>query len=362
MATRYKVGVIGTGFAEKVQLPALQRHPRFEPVALAARDPEQTRATAERFAIGRWYTDWEAMIAEGGFDLLLICTPTYLHHPMTMAALDAGLHVLCEKPIALNSAQAREMVERAQQRGRTAMIDHEFRYLAARQRFGELVEAGYIGGLRRLVIRYHQGWYADPSRPWGWWSDYTRGGGLLGAIGSHYYDAFQQWFGRQPERVWGRLNIFVPERPAPDGQGQLAVTADDSFVALLELDDGAEVLFDFMVSANPGTGSQVIALGSEGTLIIEDDRRLLGAQGKGELQPLPLTLLPRAEGEPWLIAPFLKLLDELARGIDAGLSPTPNLEDGLAHQQFIDAVRISSARGGWVHFPPEEVPTDILPG
>ncbi|MBA3533019.1 MAG: Gfo/Idh/MocA family oxidoreductase [Ardenticatenales bacterium] len=363
MASTYNVAVIGTGFAERVQLPGFQRHPRFNLVALAARDPEGTRSAAERFAIARWYTDWREMLGEGGIDLLCITTPPHLHYEMTMAAFDAGMHVLCEKPIALNTEEARQMVARAHETGLTAMIDHEFRYLPARQRFGELVQAGYIGELRRLVFRLHEGWRSDPTRAWNWWSDLSKGGGMLGAIGSHYYDAFRHWFGREPERIWGKLSAFVAERPGAEGEEAQRVTADDSFLAVLALAGGAEVLFDFTSTGNPGPGTTVTAMGSQGTLVMEDDKRLLGAQGPSELQPLELSELPREEGEQWLLAPFVRLLDELVRGMDEGISPSPNLEDGLAHQQFIDAVRISSALGSWVNFPPaEHGPDGVLPG
>lgn len=360
--TIYNVAVIGTGFAERVQLPGFQRHPRFDVTAVAARDPENTQRVAQKFGVERWYTDWREMLAAGGFDLLSITPPPHLHCEMTLAAFDAGLPVLCEKPMALNATEAQQMLDRARETGLTAMIDHEFRHLAARQRFAELVREGYIGDLRRVVIRFHRGGRADPTREWNWWSDFERGGGLLGALGSHYFDAAQHWFGRRPKRVWGKLNAFVAERPLPDGRGTRAVTADDSFLAALELDNGADVLFDFTDTANPGTGTRVTAFGSAGTLVIEDDRRLLGAQGGDELQALEFTELPRAEGEAWLLAPFLHLLDDLATGLDRGTSPSPNFEDGLVHQQFIDAVKISDALGAWVDFPPAgAVPEGALP-
>lgn len=86
MTIAYKVAVIGTGFAERVQLPGFQRHPRFNLVALAARDAERTREVAEEFGIKRWYTDWREMLAAGGFDLLSITAPPHLHREMTLAA------------------------------------------------------------------------------------------------------------------------------------------------------------------------------------------------------------------------------------------------------------------------------------
>lgn len=358
----YKVAIIGTGFATNLQIPGFQRHARFDVVALAARDPERTQNVARRFNIKRWYTDWREMIAEGGFDVLSVVTPPHLHHEMTLAALDAGVRVLCEKPMALNAEEAQEMLDRARETGLTTMINHQLRYLAAWQRFGELIPDGYIGELRRLVIRFYQGGQrADPAHEWGWWSDFQRGGGALGAFGCHYFDFTQKWV-RRPKRVWGKLSAFIPERPMPGREDSRAVTADDSFLAVLDLGNGAEVLFDFTATAKAGIGSQITALGDEGTLVMEDAKQLFGARDGDELSTLPLTELPRADDEPWLLAPFLCLLDELATGIDQGISPSPNFEDGLAHQQFIDAVKISNALGTWVDYPPTTpAPEGALP-
>jgi predicted dehydrogenase len=361
MSATYKVAVIGTGFAKDVQIPAFQRHPRFNVVAIAARDPMRTRDVAGKFGVERWHTDWREMVAEGGFDLLSVVTPPHLHCEMTLAGLAAGMHVLCEKPMALNAEEAQQMLDRARETGLTGMIDHEYRYLAARQRFGELIRDGYIGELCRLIVCFHQARHAvHPAHKWDWWSDFKCGGGLLGAVGSHYFDAMQHWF-RRPRRVWGKLNVFVTEFPAPDGEGSRAVTADDSFLAVLDLGDGVEALFDFSVAAKGGIGSRVTALGSEGTLMIEDDKRVLGSRSGEELNVLyPTEPLP-TDDEPWFLA-FLYLLDDVAAGIDQNVSSSPNFEDGLAHQEFIDAVKISNAVGTWVDYPPSgPAPGSALP-
>ncbi|UCE35674.1 MAG: Gfo/Idh/MocA family oxidoreductase [Deltaproteobacteria bacterium] len=360
MTTSCDVAIIGTGFADSVQIPGFQLHPRFNVVAIAARDPNRTRKVAEKFGIERWYTDWRELVAAGDFDLLSIVTPPHLHCEMTLAAFEKGLHVFCEKPMALNAEEARQMLDRADETGLTAMIDHEFRHTPPRKRFSELIREGHIGQLRRLVIRLHQGWFTDPKREWHWWNDFQKGGGLLGALGSHYFDAVQHWLGL-PKRVWGKLSVFVSERPLPDGKGNRTVTADDSFLAVLDMGNGAEVFFDCTSTANPSTGFSVTALGSEGTLLIDNDQRLLASRGGEDLRPVDLPELPRT-ADNHRISPFLLLLDELATGIDQGTSPSPNFEDGLAHQQFIDAVKISSALGTWVDFPPAgSAPEGFLP-
>ncbi len=352
MAVIYNVAVIGTGFANQVQIPGFQYHARFKVVAVAGRNSNRTQAVATTFAIKKWSTDWREMLLKGrkDFHVVSIVTPPYLHREMTLAAFDAGLHVLCEKPMALNAKEAEQMLEAGRRTKLTAMIDHELRYLPVRQRFGELIRNGYIGKLRRIAITVHRGSFADPARPWDWWSDFSAGGGLLGALGSHYFDAIQHWFG-QPKRVWGKLNIFVPERPLPDGRGRRSVTADDSFLSVLDFGDGIEALFDFTVAAVPGTAGRIVAFGNKGTLIIEDDQRLIGAKNGEALHPMDLSKVPSPGDNPQ-ISSFVQLLDDFAAAIDHGTFPSPNFEDGLAHQQFIDGVKISNTLGSWVDFLP----------
>lgn len=364
MPDRYNVGIIGTRFSEAVQIPAFQQHPSFKVVAIGGRDPDHTREVAKKFSIERSYTDWRQLIASGDLDLISIVTPPHLHCEISLAAFDKGLHVLCEKPMALNAGEAKQMLDRSKETGLTAMIDHELRYLSINQRFGELIQNGYIGKLRRLIIRAHQSWRsfaeANPASTWDWWGDSKKGGGYLGAAGSHLFDALQHWF-CLPKRVWGKLSTFTSERPANDSKGIRIVTADDSFLAVLDLGNDMEVLFDCTVIARPTTGVNITALGSEGTLVIENGERLLGSKSDEKLQPFDIAGPSRVTFDP-RIAPFLCLLDDLAKGISQGFSPAPNFEDGVAHQQFIDSVKISSALGTWVDFPPSiPVPEGVLP-
>ena len=358
----YRVAVIGTGFSDQVQIPGFRLHPRFEVAAVVGRNSKRTQAVTEKFGLAKWYTDWREVIDKGkrDFDVVSIVTPPHLHKEMTLAALDAGLPLLCEKPMALHSGEAEQMLKRARETGLTAMIDHEFRYLPGRQRFGQLVREGYIGKLWRITMTVRRGSFANPARPWDWWSDFQQGGGLLGALGSHYFDAIQHWF-QQLKRVWGKLSAFIPERPLAEGRGRSAVTADDSFLAVLDLGDGAEALFDFTVSAIAGTGGHTLAFGSEGMLVLEDDQRLLGAKRGEALHGIDLSDLPPAGDDP-RVSSFVRLLDDFAAALDQGTSPSPNFEDGLAHQLFIDAIRISNALGGWTDFPPTgPISKGILP-
>jgi len=349
IVTQYRVGIIGTHFARSVHIPGFRRHRRFDVVSIAGRDPERTARVAAEFNISAWYTDWRKMLSEGGFEVVSIVTPPYLHCEMALASLECGQHVLCEKPMALDGNQAAEMLRVGQEMGRTGMVNLELRYLPAFRRFGELLQSGYVGEPMRLLLSYHLDSRSDPKLPWDWWSDRAQGGGLLGALGSHLFDAVYDWMGK-PRRIWGKLSTTISSRPLPDSGQMSSVTADDSLIAVLDLDNGVEVLLDLTSTSKHSLGYVITALGTEGTLILENAVRLAGARGDSKLQELGRFPFPCEDQEDWRLAPFLNLLDDFADGIERGFSPSPNFLDGVRHQQFIDAVMLSSDSGAWVEF------------
>src|SRR5215831_17136482 len=124
-----RVGIVGTSaWADAMYLPALKNHPQAEIAAICGRNPEKTQLFAARWDVPHFYTDYRAMIDAEELDAIVIATTNDTHHPITMAALDAGLHVLCEKPLALNAAQAREMAQKAKAVGVKTMVPFTYRY------------------------------------------------------------------------------------------------------------------------------------------------------------------------------------------------------------------------------------------
>lgn len=346
---QYRVGVIGTQFAELVHIPAFLKHRRFAVVSIAGRSAERTARVATEFNISNWYTDWRGMLSAGGFDIVSIVTPPHLHCDMALASLEGGYHVLCEKPMALHGKQAREMLLAAQGTGLTAMVNLELRYLPAFRKFGELLGSGYIGEPMRLILSYHLNTRSDSKLPWDWWSDRAQGGGLLGALGPHLFDAVCQWLGG-PRRVWGKLSTAIPIRPMPNSSEMSPVTADDSLLAVLDLGNGVEAVLDLTSTSQHSLGYAITAIGNKGTVILENAVRLVGAQGNSKLQELGEFRFQGKDREDWRLSPFLRLLDDFADGIDRGFSPSPNFVNGVAHQQIIDAVKLSSDSGCWVEF------------
>lgn len=349
---RLKAVILGTGFGRLVQAVGFQRHGGFELAGIAGRQLEKTRRLAGELGIPKASDDWRALIAEVRPDVVSVATPASLHHPMMMAALDAGAHVLCEKPTALHRHQAAEMRDRAAALGRVAAINHEFRFFPARRHAVELVKQGAIGAPRRGVIlgRYPI-WARPDSRGMTWLSDKTWGGGILGALGSHHTDCLRLFLG-EPRRALATVRVDQPQRGPVPGQPLAArATADDACTVQYEFDGGATALLDLNAVA-PYRWEQYEIHGSEAALRWDESGyrlwRLAAGRDPEELEiPEPMRLAPR-EGDPALLAPFGVIVERLHRAITAGAPMEPGFGDAVAVQSALDAARLSSEAGSWV--------------
>lgn len=343
---RHRVVLLGTSFARTVQAPGFQRHSGFELVGLVGSDPERTARVARELAIPQAGADWRRALDAWSPDLVSIVTPVDLHHPMMLEALARGAHVLCEKPTAMNRFQAAEMRDRAATAERVAAINHEFRFFPARRLALEMAQEGAIGRLTRgeIVGRYAL-WARPDSRGMTWLADARRGGGILGALGSHHTDCFRLFFG-EPRAVTGSVRVDQPRRgpTAQDARAGIA-TADDACTISYEFEGGATGLVDLRACA-PYRWERFEIHGEEASLRWDETGyrlwRLVAGREPEELEiPERLRLSPR-DGEPALIAPFGALLEQLHRALSGEASSAPTFDDAVAVQSALDAVRLAS--------------------
>lgn len=351
MSQRLRVGVIGTGFGALVQIPAFRAHRRVEVIAVASGTPGRARAVADRFGVPHAFDDWTALV-DADLDLVSVTAPPHLHLPMARGAHAAGRHVLCEKPMALSAVEAQAMLSTAERSGRLHVIDHELRLNPNRRKVRALLADGYVGRPRHALVTAMTAGRRDPAQPWGWWYDEARGGGLLGAVGSHQVDLLRYWLG-DVAAASGTIETFIPERPRPDGPGTARVTADDFTAFSLRFRSGAlaTVVLSAVVAHPVGPRTEV--WGDEGYLLLDGAERLWGARGGGALaeltEPETLAAPPGLEYVPLWGLSFVRLVDHLVTAaLDGGpVAPAATFEDGLAVQRVLDAVR-QAARTGWV--------------
>jgi predicted dehydrogenase len=342
MVDAFRVGVVGTGFGERVQIPGF-RKAGFDVVAVGSARKERAEAVAAKWDIPAAYDDYASMLDGGGLDVVSVVTPPHLHRAMSVAALQRRLHVLCEKPFAMDGAEAEAMVAAAEASGTVHAVDFEFRYLPVRQEAKRLLDAGYVGEVRGANVL----WFGDflserTGRPFGWLSDREKGGGLLGAAGSHAIDLIR-WLLGEPTEVASSVRTFVPRRTTPTGDAR-AVTADDAFVLRLRMASGAEVVMHFNAAVGVPT-SRIELVGTDGTLVMERDT-LLGAKAGEAMAPLPVPPPEEAlDADDARLQPFVALARRFAANLRGEARELPTFEDGLRCQRIMDAARASSARG-----------------
>lgn len=361
MPDTIRVAVIGTGFGTTVHVPAFQSCAHTEVVAICSGREERAREAAARFGIPHWSTDYREVVARSDVDLVSISTPPYQHYPMAMAALEAGKHVLLEKPMALNVGEAEALLEKAQAAGVVHAIAHEFRFAPARAYMKDLLEQGYIGQLRHVNASLHVagrvGSLASPHYTWA--AQRALGGGFLMALGSHFIDSLRHWFG-DFAGVSGRVYTHRPERTDPvTGEVRLA-DADDAFTCVLAFKSGAWGTLTCSGAAPFGPGGRIEAYGTDGTLWSpqpsfnpEPDGYLLGARvGEKALQklvPPPEKYRPFEDDRDHRLLPFRLMVDKLVEAIrTGGQVEGATFADGVKVQQVIDGIFASSDTGRWV--------------
>ena len=349
MTERIRVGLIGTsGWSERMYLSSLASDPRARVDSLCGRRAERTREVAEWFGVARTFSDFREMIAAGGLDAVIVAAPDDEHHEMTLAAIDAGLHVLCEKPLARSAAHAHEMWTRARDAGVVHMTLFTFRWLPAHRFLGELVAAGRIGEPRGFTFRFVHGLGVKEDLRWR--SDPARSDGVLADLGSHLFDLVHWWLG-PVARVSAELRSFGTAHSAG------RAVANDSASVSLRLASGAHGTVHLSSIAHVDEempGQEFTIFGSEGTLEGRLSRtcseiRLITADEGWQVVPIPERFLGGAPpDQPWTV--FTTGSAGPRAWIDAildGHSVSPDFEDGWRAQRVIDAALESARKRCW---------------
>ncbi|MEB3175391.1 MAG: Gfo/Idh/MocA family oxidoreductase [Cyanobacteriota bacterium] len=346
-----RVAVLGTGFGQAVHIPGLRRHPRTEVAALYHRDLEKAKELARRFEIPWACDSLGEILANPQIDAVTLATPPFLHYDQAKQALLARKHILLEKPVTLRAPEARELYHLAQERGLTALCDFEFRFVPAWQALAHYLSQGFAGKLRLVKIDWLVASRANPQRPWNWYAQGEKGGGVLGALGSHSFDYLHWLFGPIAE-LSAVLSCAIPERPDPLDNNRLKpVTAEDTALISFTLQDGTPGQLALSSVAANGRGHWLEIYGDQGTLVLGSDNlkdyvhgfRLWGAPMGQELQELAIPpAYAFAETFPdGRLAPFIRVLDQWVKGIESGVSSAPSLREGVYSQLLMDLAQQS---------------------
>ncbi len=355
------VAVVGTGFGEKIHIPGFQEHPRTQLVTVYNRDLDKAKALASTHNIPHVCDRLEDALALPDVAAVSISTPPFLHYEMAKTALQAGKHLLLEKPTTLSAVEARELYQLAAAKGVVAMMDFEFRFVPAWQLLAEYLAEGYVGQKRLVKIDWLVSSRADAQRPWNWYAQKDKGGGALGAVGSHAFDYISWLFG-SVRRLCAQLSTAIPERPDPKDGGRLKpVDADDTCLLMLELADGTPCQLCISSVTYQGRGHFVEVYGDRGTLILGSDNQkdyvhgfhLLAAPAGKSLTAveIPKRLAFSQTYTDGRLAPFIRVVDQWVQGIDAGKAVMPSLREGVYSQLLMDLTHQSHETGSWVEVP-----------
>ena len=379
------VGMVGYAFMGAAHSQAWRTAPHafdlpLRPVltALCGRDPAATAAAAQRYGFESTETDWRALLDRDDVQLIDVCTPGDSHAEIAVAALEAGKHVLCEKPLATTVPEAQAMAAaaaRASARGVRSMIGFNYRRVPAVALARELVRDGRLGEIRHVRASYLQDWLADPSFPLTWRLQREHAGsGALGDLGSHVVDLAQYLSGELITGVSGTTATFVGERPlagaAGAGSRTGAVTVDDAalFTARLGPALGS---FEATRFASGRKNELRIELNGERGSLAFNLEQLNELQFYDHAQDAALAgfrrILVTEPGHPYLSAwwppghvlgwdaTFTHEVADLVTAIAAGTDPAPSFADGLQVQRVLAAVEDSAARqSSWTPVPPPE--------
>jgi predicted dehydrogenase len=355
------VAVVGTGFGEKIHIPGFQAHPRTQLVAVYHRDLDKAKAIASTHNIPHACDRLEDILALPDVAAVSISTPPFLHYEMAKTVLQAGKHLLLEKPMTLSAVEARELYQIATAKGVVAMMDFEFRFVPAWQLLAEYLAEGYVGQKRLVKIDWLVSSRADAQRPWNWYAQKDKGGGALGAVGSHAFDYISWLFG-PVSRLSAQLSTAIPERPDPADGGKLKlVDADDTCLLMLELVDGTPCQLCISSVTYQGRGHFIEVYGDRGTLVLGSDNQkdyvhgfhLLAAPAGKTLAEveIPNRLAFSQTYTDGRLAPFIRVVDQWVQGIDTGKGMRPSLREGLYSQLLMDLTHQSNETARWVEVP-----------
>ncbi len=381
------VGMVGHAFMGAAHSQAWRNAPRFFDLplrprltAVAGRDRARVTEAADRLGWESVETSWQALVQREDLDLVDVCTPGDTHAEIAIAALEAGKHVLCEKPLANTVEEAEAMTraaEKAAAAGVRSMVGFTYRRVPAIGLARRLVAEGRLGTIHHVRAQYLQDWIVDPEAPLSWRLEKDKAGsGALGDIGAHIVDLTQHIIGDAIRQVSGRLRTFVDERPLPaehaglsgtPGAGRGPVTVDDAAVFLAEFRGGALGVFEATRFATGRKNAIRIEVnGSLGSLAFDfEDMNLLHYFDGDEpavtagfrrivvtepAHPYVGAWWPPGHGLGYEHG-FTHQAVDLVRDIAAGADPVPSFADGLQVQRVLAAVEASSQSNSWQEIP-----------
>jgi predicted dehydrogenase len=353
-----RVGLIGAGANTRSRhIPGLRAVSDLDIVAVCNRRPESTAASAREFGIPRSYAHWQDLVADPEIDAVVIGTWPYLHCPITLAALEAGKHVLTEARMSMNAAEAHRMLEAARRQPQlvTQIVPSPLG-LKGNDVVRELLDSGYLGELREVHVQALNAALADPAAPLSWRQDAALSGFNMLTLGI-VHETLLRW-APPPVRVLAQVHAHIPSRIDPESGVRRAVGTPDSVQVLAALANGARATYHFSGVAGFGQSLAIHLYGSDGVLhydLLHD--RIRGAsrtmgRSSGDAAELEAIAIPPDKERSWRVE--ADFVDAIRGGDPIRLT---DFATGVAYMEFTEAVAVSAEQGRPVELPLTEFAT-----
>ena len=372
---KIRVGFIGYGGIGRVHALAYRAIPFYyglpadsiQLAAVATGREETAKQAAAEIGCDVFTGDYRRLLARDDIDAVDICTPNHVHQEIALAAASAGKHIYCEKPMAMNAAEAQSMAQAVEAAGVKAQMTFNFRFFPAITRAKQLMRAGFVGRVFSFRGRYHRSSYISADKPLSWrLQREMTGGGALFDLGSHILDLLAYLLGDFAS-VYGTLETFIKERPVSQGaQEKAPVDVDDIALLHTRLPDGGLGTVEISRMGTGATNDLMVEIfGDKGAIrfdlnepawlqvydIRDDDKPTGGQRGFRKIEAVQ-----RYDGQrapDWTMAPdFVRTHAEcqyqFIRSIWDDRPPSPSFADGLRVQKIMEAAQRSARNGRWI--------------
>jgi predicted dehydrogenase len=333
------IGVVGAGFGQQGHVPAFQASPDCEVRAICALPLEHAREVARKLRIPKATGDWRELVADPDIHALTLAVPPALQAEIALAAAQAGKHLFCEKPLALNVSQAQSILTAARQAKIVHAMDFLFPEIAAWQKARELLQSSAIGRIRHAALTWRVETYAYRAKSDGWKTHQAAGGGTLNNFASHTF-YYLEWLLGRMEKVCARL---TPR------EAEVEARVD----AWVEFAAGFSGTVAIAADAFLGPGHRLEVYGDSGTLVLDNAtpdyargfKLFLGTRAAPELTAVEAAGDDsHADGR---VYPVSRIAGRFIQAIRSSGTAVPNLEDGLRVQVLLDALRLADRSGSW---------------
>ena len=351
---KLRIAIAGLGFGKKIHLEALKDSDYLIPTAIYHYNKEKGPSLEKETGLN-FYHNWEKLVKDKDIDGIIIATSPESRFELAKKALENNKHLLLEKPVALTSQEIEELQRISLINNLSVCVDFEYRAVPLFLQTKKIIDENILGKIYLIKLDWLMGGRSDPNRAWNWYSLKEKGGGVIGALGTHAFDMLH-WFFGESINVSGKLSTSIKERTKHNSSKLLAVTSEDVCIANLEITNYVSTCIPCQVSLSSisknGRGFSLEVYGSEGSLFLRSKNQKDYVHGfnlklsnkEDKTYNLPADPLYNFE-KTWndgRIAPVKRIHNLWAESINNRTPVIPGLSEGLSTQRVCEAIRKSS--------------------